>query len=134
MKLNAFETSGTSPTRRTCGTVRSRSSAVLSNSNSSVKRITGPKADGLESSPSMTKSHRNEFSGSGTSPTVDLYFEGHGSIVLIRPVSPAGQNFLDEKVGDSETQTWGGAVVCEPRFCAAIAEGAIEAGLEVRGW
>jgi hypothetical protein len=76
-------------------------------------------------------SHNDSFVTSGNSPT-DLIFENHGSLFLIRPVSPAGQSWLDENVGDSETQTWGGAIVCEPRYVEAIAHGAIEAGLAVR--
>ena len=75
---------------------------------------------------------KNAFEASGNSPAVDLYFEGHGSIVLIRPVSPAGQNFLDEKVGDSETLTFGGAVVCEPRYVEAVYRGALAEGLVCR--
>ena len=50
---------------------------------------------------------------SGNSPT-DLIFENHGSLFLIRPVSPAGQTWLDENVGDENTLTFGGAIVCEP--------------------
>jgi len=71
-------------------------------------------------------------SGGSPPPPVDLCFEDHGSIVLIRPVSPAGQNFLDRKVGDSETQTWGGAVVCEPRYVEAVYRGALAEGLVCR--
>ena len=68
---------------------------------------------------------------SGTSPT-DLIFENHFSLFLIRPVSPAGQSWLDENVGDENTLTFGGAIVCEPRYVEAVAHGAIEAGLGVR--
>jgi hypothetical protein len=64
--------------------------------------------------------------------TPDILFENHGSLFLLRPVSPAGQTWLDEKVGDSETQTWGGAIVCEPRYTEAIWRGAKAAGLDVR--
>lgn len=70
-------------------------------------------------------------SGNSPTKTVDLVFENHFSIFLIRPVSPAGQSWLDENVGDSETLTFGGAVVCEPRYVEAIILGAIESGLEV---
>jgi len=72
------------------------------------------------------------FCTSGTSPTkmADLVFENHFSIFLIRPISPAGQAFLDEHVGDCDTLTFGGAVVCEPRYVEAIYRGCIESGLE----
>ena len=76
------------------------------------------------------------FQSSGSSPqsapSLDLIFENHFSLFLIRPVSPAGQSWLDENVGDENTQTFGGAVVCEPRYVEAIALGAIEAGLAVQ--
>jgi hypothetical protein len=62
----------------------------------------------------------------------DVQFENHGSIVLIRAVSDAGQTWLDENVGDNETQHFGGAIAAEPRYCGTILEGAISAGLSVR--
>lgn len=72
---------------------------------------------------------KSPFEAVGSSSTVDLIFEGHGSIVLIHPVSPLGKTFLDENVGDSETMTFGGAIVCEPRFCSDIFRGAVASGL-----
>jgi hypothetical protein len=63
---------------------------------------------------------------------VDIQFESHGSIVLIRGLSEAGQNWLDENVGDDETQHFGNAIATEPRYCPAICQGAVEAGLRVR--
>ena len=74
------------------------------------------------------------FTKSGSSPGgrgADLLFENHFSIFLIRAASPVGQTWLDENVGDSETLTFGGAVVCEPRYVEAIYRGAVESGLEV---
>jgi hypothetical protein len=64
--------------------------------------------------------------------TCDIAFENHGSIVLIRGLSEAGQAWLDENVGDDETQYFGNAIAAEPRYCSAIMEGAIEAGMAVR--
>lgn len=68
-----------------------------------------------------------------TTPEIqhDLLFENHGSIFLIRPVSSAGQVWLDENVGDESTRAFGGAIVCEPRYVAAIFHGAQEDGLVV---
>ena len=83
----------------------------------------------------MKKLNSNDgFKTSGGSPpavpSFDLVFENHFSLFfLIRAVSPAGQNFLDEKVGGSEIQTWGGAVVCEPRYVEAVYRGALAEGL-----
>ena len=65
-------------------------------------------------------------------PPADIQFENHGSIFLIRGVSDAGQVWLDENVGNAATRYWGKAVVCEPRYVADIAHGAIEARLVVR--
>jgi hypothetical protein len=76
------------------------------------------------------KMQTDSFVASGNSPT-DLIFENHFSLFLIRPVSPAGQSWLDENVGDENTLTFGGAVVCEPRYVEAIVHGTIEAGLAV---
>jgi hypothetical protein len=64
-------------------------------------------------------------------PTCDLIFENHFSLFLIRSVSSAGKTWLDENVGDAETLTFAGAVVCEPRYVDAIAYGAVKAGLMV---
>jgi hypothetical protein len=85
----------------------------------------------------MTKSHNNPIKGSGSapqsvSPSSDLVFENHFSLFLIRPNSQAGQDWLDENVGDSETQTWGGAIVCEPRYVESILLGATADGLVCR--
>jgi hypothetical protein len=79
----------------------------------------------------MMSSHNDSFVASGSSPTRDLVFENHGSLFLIRPVSQSGQLWLDENVGDENTLTFGGAIVCEPRYVEAIAQGAVEAGLVV---
>lgn len=65
-------------------------------------------------------------------PQVDIRLEDCGSIFLIHGVSDAGQAWLDENVGDDETQYWGKAVVCDFRYVADVVYGAIEAGLVVR--
>jgi hypothetical protein len=96
-------------------------SIIVGSSNSAVKRITGRKADGLESSPSVTRTL-----------SVDLVFENHFSLYLIRPLSQAGQDWLDENVGDENTQTFGGAIVCEPRYVLDVCRGAVDSGLVCR--
>ena len=63
---------------------------------------------------------------------MDIQFENHGSVFLIRALSIAGQAWIDENVGNNETQYFGNALVAEPRYCAPIIEGAIAAGLAVR--
>jgi hypothetical protein len=64
--------------------------------------------------------------------TSDIAFENHGSIVLIRGLSAAGREWLDENVGNDETQYFGSAIAAEPRYIEAIMLGAIDAGLALR--
>jgi hypothetical protein len=82
-----------------------------------------------------SKTHGAKRNGAGATvlpAQPDLSFENHFSIFLIRPLSSAGQSWLDENVGNDETLTWGGAVVCEPRYVGPIYRGAIDAGLVCR--
>jgi hypothetical protein len=82
------------------------------------------------------------YSCSGSSPqesesnqslsAIDLLFENHFSLFLIRPCSETGQRWLDDNVGNADTLTFGNAVVCEPRYVEAILQGAIAAGLAVQ--
>jgi hypothetical protein len=62
---------------------------------------------------------------------VDLLFENNLSIFLIRPVSSAGQSWLDYNIS-AEAQTFGSAIVCEPRYVEAILRGATSDGLVCR--
>jgi len=65
--------------------------------------------------------------------TVDLDVEDHGSIVLLRPQSGAGTDWLAETC-DVPSWAWvGGAIAVEPRMVDAIVHGARDAGLAVRG-
>ena len=82
--------------------------------------------DAYQSSGSSPQTESNQ-----SSPAVDLRFENHFSLFLIRPCSEIGQQWLDENVGDEGTLTFSNAVVCEPRYVESILRGAIEAGLEV---
>ena len=68
---------------------------------------------------------------SNQSSAVDLCFENHFSLFLIRPCSEIGQQWLDANVGDEDTLTFGGAIVCEPRYVESILRGAIDAGLVI---
>ena len=83
---------------------------------------------GPESEAPLTDANKQ----SGSSPARDLLFENHGSLFLIRPLSEFGQQWLDENVGDENTLTFGGAVVCEPRYVEAIYFGAKQDGLAVQ--
>ena len=84
---------------------------------------------------------RNAFEASGSSPTrsevnlrpsSDILVENHNSVYLLRPVSPVGRIWLQENVIGEETQLFGDAVVCEPRYVADIVFGARGEGLVVR--
>jgi hypothetical protein len=84
---------------------------------------------------------KNAFEASGSSPTQtesrlqpspDILIENHGSIFLLRPISSAGQTWLQENVIGEETQIFGNAVVCEPRYVMDIVLGARGEGIVVR--
>jgi len=84
---------------------------------------------------------RSAFESSGSSPTrsevslqppPDILVENHNSVFLLRPISPAGRTWLQENVIGEETQLFGNAVVCEPRYVADIVFGARGQGLVVR--
>lgn len=66
------------------------------------------------------------------STAVDLYVENHGSVMLLIGASKAGKRWLHKHIPDSALR-WGGrhSVVVEPRYMAAIVEGALNDGLEV---
>jgi hypothetical protein len=84
---------------------------------------------------------KNAFEASGSSPTgsesrpqppPDISVENHGSIFLLRPITSAGQSWLKENVIGEETQIFGNAVVCEPRYVWNIVLGARAEGVIVR--
>jgi hypothetical protein len=61
---------------------------------------------------------------------MDIRFDNHGSIWLANPLTEAGRDWMSEHLPD-DAQTWGEAVVIEPRYVADIAQGARDDGLEV---
>jgi hypothetical protein len=61
---------------------------------------------------------------------MDIQVENHGSLFLLRPVSAEGREWLDEHV--AWEQSFGDAIVVEPRYVRDIVQGAIDDGLEVR--
>ena len=84
---------------------------------------------------------KNAFEASGSSPTQsesrlqpspDILVENHGSIFLLRPISPVGQSWLQENVIGDETQIFGNAIVCEPRYVIDIVLGARAEGVVAR--
>jgi hypothetical protein len=62
----------------------------------------------------------------------DILVENHGSIVLLRPATNAGREWLEANCDRSGYQPFtGGTLLCEPRYLEAIVAGAREAGLEM---
>ena len=80
---------------------------------------------------------KNAFAASGSSPTrseaacnpPDILVENQGSIFLLRPVTCLGQSWLKENVIGEETQIFGNAIVCEPRYVIDIVLGARAEGV-----
>jgi hypothetical protein len=71
------------------------------------------------------------FQTSGTSPTeADFVCENHSSIFLLRHVSPAASDWINEHL-PADHLTFGNAVVIEPRYVWAILNGLQEDGLTV---
>jgi hypothetical protein len=53
--------------------------------------------------------------------------ENHGSIVLVRPLTPDVTNWLVDHTAD-DAQWFGNALVVEPRYVEALVEGLIAEG------
>ncbi len=75
-------------------------------------------------------SHNDSFVASGSSPTVDFLCENHGSVFLLRPVSPAAFAWIEEHLPPDRI-AFGNAVVVEPRYVWAILVGLQDDGLVV---
>ncbi len=65
-------------------------------------------------------------------PAPDFSVENHLSLVLVRPLTGACNEWLDDNVVNPETQWFGGALVCEPRYVADLVAGMEGDGL-IRG-
>jgi hypothetical protein len=80
----------------------------------------------------MMSSHNDSFIASGNSPTQpDFVAENHGSIFLLRPLTPAAKAWVEEHIGDNGYQPYYPTVVVEHRFIADIVHGAQADGLVV---
>jgi hypothetical protein len=78
----------------------------------------------------MMSSHNDSFVDSGSSPTrsrgipPDFVLENHGSICLLRPLTPSAVAWVEEHIGpDNGFQPYFPTVVVEPRYIADIVEG-----------
>jgi hypothetical protein len=65
---------------------------------------------------------------------LDFKLENHGSLFLLRPLSSAAKQWMQEHlpVDEPETQFWGDAIVTEPRYVTPIVDGIIRDGLVLR--
>lgn len=61
---------------------------------------------------------------------MDARFENHGSLWLVRPLTAAATDWIEDNVFD-EAQFWGNALVVEPRYVEALAEGMTLDGLAI---
>jgi hypothetical protein len=76
-------------------------------------------------------SHNDSFVASGSSPTrSDFICENHGSIFLLRPVSPASFDWIESHLPSDRT-IFGNAVAVDHRCIWAILVGLQDDGLVV---
>jgi len=83
-------------------------------------------------------SHNDSFVSSGNSPTrsgktpPDFLVENHGSIFLLKPLTPSATSWIEEHIGqDNGYQPYFPTVVVEHRYIAAIVEGVIAEGMVI---
>ena len=61
----------------------------------------------------------------------DFVITDHGTIVLLTPLTPAAEEWVDQHIGD-DAQLWGSnSIVVEPRYIADIVEGIRNDGLGI---
>lgn len=63
---------------------------------------------------------------------MDVRVENHGSVVLLRPLTDAATNWMEDHL-PADAQRWGNAVVVEPRYAQPILDGMVADGLDLRG-
>ena len=64
-------------------------------------------------------------------PSADFAVENHGTIFLLRPITPAAFEWVQERLPE-DRQEFGDAVVVEHRYIADIVRGILNDGLAVR--
>lgn len=68
---------------------------------------------------------------SGSSPTPDVLVENHFSLILLRLLTPAANQWVENNVSE-DAQFFGGALVVEPRYANDLIDGLIGDGLVVQ--
>ena len=83
-------------------------------------------------------SHNDSFVASGNSPTnsgkipPDFLVENHGSIFLLKPLTPTATSWVEEHIGqDNGYQGLWPSLIIEPRYIADIVAGIQDDGLAV---
>ena len=61
----------------------------------------------------------------------DISVENHGSVMTFQPLTPVGQDWIDENVESEDWQWLGGRLAVEPRCARDLAQGMLDAGLTV---
>jgi hypothetical protein len=62
----------------------------------------------------------------------DFSVENHGSIILLRPLTDAAEEWIAGNLPEDRV-TFGGATVIEPRYILAVIEGIMSDGLTFDG-
>jgi hypothetical protein len=76
-------------------------------------------------------SHSDSFAASGSSPQSDFLVENHGTVFLLRPLTPAANAWVKENLPENHL-TFGHAIAVEHRFIVDVVRGAQNDGLVVR--
>jgi hypothetical protein len=63
----------------------------------------------------------------------DFTVQDGGSVHILRAHSDECQNWIDEHVGDSETQRFGGGIIVESRYLGPLIEALQSEGFTGRG-
>jgi hypothetical protein len=70
---------------------------------------------------------------SGSSPTPDFICENHGSIFLLKPLTPSAESWLEENIGQENAfQPYWPTCVIEHRYVSDIVAGIENDGLAVQ--
>jgi hypothetical protein len=96
-------------------------SIIVGSTNSAVKRITGPRANGLESEPVLSTPEVQ-------TPNHDFVARSEGTIWIFTPLSQAASEFLSEHIQE-DAQYFGSSLCVEHRFVYELLIGIREHGL-----
>lgn len=66
-----------------------------------------------------------------TERTTDVIVTNHGSIFSFQPLTQAAKDWFEENVQIEDYQRLGGSICVEHRYARDLAQGIIDAGLEV---